>query len=290
MITMSDEEQKGLTGFFSRFGSAKKQTVSEEEIKDIVADNDELADDEKRMIHDIIDLGDMSVHEIMQPRVDMIMVEDTETVRTAVERMHGTGYSRLPIFHEDADHIIGIVHYKNLVGPLIDGREDDLAAKYAFEPLFVPETKDIFPLLKEMQTNRQQMAIVVDEYGGTDGLITVEDIVEEIVGEIVDETDRERPILKQEGPGVWLADGRFPVEDAVEMGWPLAESEDYETIAGWVLSMLDTVPQMGYSFEKDGYRFTIHSMRRRRILVVRVERISDDALQASDGKAGQEER
>ena len=116
MITMSDEEQKGLTGFFSRFGSAKKQTVSEEEIKDIVADNDELADDEKRMIHDIIDLGDMSVHEIMQPRVDMIMVEDTETVRTAVERMHGTGYSRLPIFHEDADHIIGIVHYKNLVG------------------------------------------------------------------------------------------------------------------------------------------------------------------------------
>ena len=287
---MSDEEQKGLTGFFSRFGSAKKQTVSEEEIKDIVADNDELADDEKRMIHDIIDLGDMSVHEIMQPRVDMIMVEDTETVRTAVERIHGTGYSRLPIFHEDADHIIGIVHYKNLVGPLIDGREDDLAAKYAFEPLFVPETKDIFPLLKEMQTNRQQMAIVVDEYGGTDGLITVEDIVEEIVGEIVDETDRERPILKQEGPGVWLADGRFPVEDAVEMGWPLAESEDYETIAGWVLSMLDTVPQMGYSFEKDGYRFTIHSMRRRRILAVRVERISDDASQASDGKAGQEER
>ena len=287
---MSDEEQKGLTGFFSRFGSAKKQTVSEEEIKDIVADNDELADDEKRMIHDIIDLGDMSVHEIMQPRVDMIMVEDTETVRTAVERMHGTGYSRLPIFHEDADHIIGIVHYKNLVGPLIDGREDDLAAKYAFEPLFVPETKDIFPLLKEMQTNRQQMAIVVDEYGGTDGLITVEDIIEEIVGEIVDETDRERPILKQEGPGVWLADGRFPVEDAVEMGWPLAESEDYETIAGWVLSMLDTVPQMGYSFEKDGYRFTIHSMRRRRILAVRVERISDDVPQASDGKAGQEER
>ena len=154
----------------------------------------------------------------------------------------------------------------------------------------MPESKDVFPLLAEMQTKRQQMAIVVDEYGGTDGLITVEDIVEEIVGEIVDETDRERPILKQEGPGVWLADGRFPVEDAVEMGWPLAESEDYETIAGWVLSMLDTVPQMGYSFEKDGYRFTIHSMRRRRILAVRVERISDDALQASVGKAGQEER
>ena len=242
------------------------------------------------MIHEILDLGDMDAGEIMTPRVDMILVEGTETVRQAVDRMMGTGYSRLPVFQGDIDRIVGVVHYKDLVPPVLDGHGDDLAVDYAFEPLFVPESKDVFPLLAEMQTKRQQMAIVVDEYGGTDGLITVEDIVEEIVGEIVDETDRERPILKQEGPGVWLADGRFPVEDAVEMGWPLAESEDYETIAGWVLSMLDTVPQMGYSFEKDGYRFTIHSMRRRRILAVRVERISDDASQASDGKAGQEER
>ena len=276
---MSDEEQKGLTGFFSRFGSAKKQTVSEEEIKDIVADNDELADDEKRMIHDIIDLGDMSVHEIMQPRVDMIMVEDTETVRTAVERMHGTGYSRLPIFHEDADHIIGIVHYKNLVGPLIDGREDDLAAKYAFEPLFVPETKDIFPLLKEMQTNRQQMAIVVDEYGGTDGLITVEDIVEEIVGEIIDETDAEDSLVVSTGEGCWVVDGRLPVEDAIEMGLPVVESDQYETIAGWLMSVLDAVPHIGDEFTFDGFRFKVQSMRRRRIQKLRVEKMKEAAEQ-----------
>ena len=289
MITMSDEEQKGLTGFFSRFGSAKKQTVSEEEIKDIVADNDELADDEKRMIHDIIDLGDMSVHEIMQPRVDMIMVEDTETVRTAVERMHGTGYSRLPIFHEDADHIIGIVHYKNLVGPLIDGREDDLAAKYAFEPLFVPETKDIFPLLKEMQTNRQQMAIVVDEYGGTDGLITVEDIIEEIVGEIVDEYDMEGKEITKLSDGVWRVDGRFPVEDAAALGWPVSESEDYETIAGWLIDTLDFVPEMGDEFTVGGYSFKIERMRRSRISTIRVERLAGGADVAEEGE-GQRKR
>ncbi len=288
MITMSDEEQKGLTGFFSRFGSAKKQTVSEEEIKDIVADNDELADDEKRMIHDIIDLGDMSVHEIMQPRVDMIMVEDTETVRTAVERMHGTGYSRLPIFHEDADHIIGIVHYKNLVGPLIDGREDDLAAKYAFEPLFVPETKDIFPLLKEMQTNRQQMAIVVDEYGGTDGLITVEDIIEEIVGEIVDEYDMEGKEITKLSDGVWRVDGRFPVEDAAALGWPVSESEDYETIAGWLIDTLDFVPEMGDEFTVGGYSFKIERMRRSRISTIRVERLAGGADVAEEGEGQQE--
>ena len=288
MITMSDEEQKGLTGFFSRFGSAKKQTVSEEEIKDIVADNDELADDEKRMIHDIIDLGDMSVHEIMQPRVDMIMVEDTETVRTAVERMHGTGYSRLPIFHEDADHIIGIVHYKNLVGPLIDGREDDLAAKYAFVPLFVPETKDIFPLLKEMQTNRQQMAIVVDEYGGTDGLITVEDIIEEIVGEIVDEYDMEGKEITKLSDGVWRVDGRFPVEDAAALGWPVSESEDYETIAGWLIDTLDFVPEMGDEFTVGGYSFKIERMRRSRISTIRVERLAGGADVAEEGEGQQE--
>ena len=286
-----DDVKKGLKGIFGFLGAPKRQALSaEDEIKDFVADSDDLLDDEKRMIHEILDLGDMDAGEIMTPRVDMILVEDTETVRQAVDRMMGTGYSRLPVFQGDIDRIVGVVHYKDLVPPVLDGHGDDLAVDYAFEPLFVPESKDVFPLLAEMQTKRQQMAIVVDEYGGTDGLIPVEDIVEEIVGEIVDETDRERPILKQEGPGVWLADGRFPVEDAVEMGWPLAESEDYETIAGWVLSMLDTVPQMGYSFEKDGYRFTIHSMRRRRILAVRVERISDGALQASDGKAGQEER
>ena len=288
MITMSDEEQKGLTGFFSRFGSAKKQTVSEEEIKDIVADNDELADDEKRMIHDIIDLGDMSVHEIMQPRVDMIMVEDTETVRTAVERMHGTGYSRLPIFHEDADHIIGIVHYKNLGGPRIDGREDDLAAKYAFEPLFVPETKDIFPLLKEMQTNRQQMAIVVDEYGGTDGLITVEDIIEEIVGEIVDEYDMEGKEITKLSDGVWRVDGRFPVEDAAALGWPVSESEDYETIAGWLIDTLDFVPEMGDEFTVGGYSFKIERMRRSRISTIRVERLAGGADVAEEGEGQQE--
>lgn len=188
----------------------ERQSVSEEEIKYMVTDNDELLPDEKRMIHDILDLGDMTVHEIMQPRVDMILVEDTETVRQAVDRMRGTGYSRLPVFHEDIDRIVGIVHYKDLVGPLMDGKENEPVADYAYEALFVPETKDLFPLLSEMQTNRQQMAIVVDEYGGTDGLITVEDIVEEVVGEIVDETDRENPFIEQESENVWVGRRAIP--------------------------------------------------------------------------------
>ena len=154
--------------------------------------------------------------------------------------------------------------------------------------MFVPETKDLFPLLAEMQTNRQQMAIVVDEYGGTDGLITVEDIVEEVVGEIVDETDRENPFIEQESENVWVVDGRFPVEDAAELGWPVEDSADYETIAGWLMSMLDSVPQVGEELAFDGYRFKIQAMRRRRISTVRVERLDDpspscvDAVEAID--------
>lgn len=253
----------------------KRQSMSEEEIKSMVTDNDGLLEDEKRMIHEILDLGDMTVHEIMQPRVDMMLVEDSETVKTALERMHGTGYSRLPVFHEDADSIVGIAHYKDLLAPLMDGRESDPVGKYAYEPMFVPETKDIFPLLSEMQAERQHMAIVVDEYGGTDGLITIEDIVEEIVGEIIDEFDLENKYVTQKSPDIWLADGRFPVEDALALGWPVEESDDYETIAGWLMDAVDFVPQIGDEFELGGFRFKIEMMRRRRISTIRVERLEE---------------
>ncbi len=265
----------GLFGFL--IAQRQSSQSAEEELKDFVADNDELLDDEKRMIHEILDLGDMDAGDIMTPRVDMILVEDSETVRQAVDRMMGTGYSRLPVFHEDADRITGIVHYKDLVPPVLDGRGDDPVSDYAFEPMFVPESKDVFPLLTEMQTNRQQMAIVVDEYGGTDGLITIEDIVEEIVGEIVDETDRERPEIKQENDTSWLVSGKYPVEDAIELGWPLRESEDYETIAGWLLAVTDTVPKLGDVLEVGGYRFTVNAMRRRRVIGIRVENIAGAA-------------
>ena len=285
LVALTSASANGLSRLFGIKNADERQNVSEEEIKYMVTDNDELLEDEKRMIHDILDLGDMTVHEIMTPRVDVMFAEDTDTVRQTVERMRGTGYSRLPVYHEDIDRIVGIVHFKDLVAPLMDGKEHEPVAEYAYEAMFVPETKDLFPLLAEMQTNRQQMAIVVDEYGGTDGLITVEDIVEEIVGEIVDETDRESPFIKQVGGTAWVVDGRFSVEDAEELGWPVAESPDYETIAGWFMSTLDSVPQMGDEYRIDGYCFRIQSMRRRRILTVRVERLDDSDAPCTVGDA-----
>ena len=278
---MGDKPEPSLFGGLKKaFGlGSKHQQISEEEIKTLVGDADELLEDEKRMISDILSLNDMSVSEIMTPRVDIMAVEDTETVRHTLERVRGTGYSRLPVYHDDLDSIVGIVHYKDLIPAVLEGNIDEPVIDYAFVPMFVPESKDVFPLLSEMQTNRQQMAIVVDEYGGTDGLITVEDIVEEIVGEIIDETDAEDSLVVSTGEGSWVVDGRLPVEDAIEMGLPVVESDQYETIAGWLMSVLDAVPHIGDEFTFDGFRFKVQSMRRRRIQKLRVEKMKEAAEQ-----------
>lgn len=273
--TPSFEEKPSSKGFLSMlFGDKRRQEVSEDEIRTMVADNEELDDEEKRMIHEVMDLGDATAEEVMTPRVDMIMVGSDETVRQAIDRMRGTGYSRLPVFRDDDDDIIGIVRYKDLIDPLLEDKEDDLAADYVAEVGFVPESKSLLPLLNEMQTNRQQMVIVVDEYGGTAGLITIEDIVEEIVGEIVDETDFEDADIKALGAGSWCVKGSCPTDDAAEAGFPVKVSDDYETVAGWLMDEFDCVPQLGDEFAKDGFTFKVRKVRRRRIselLVTKVE-------------------
>lgn len=264
---------KQKPSFFERL-TGKRSEVSEDEFLELLDEAPELADDEKRMIQDIIDLGDTVVNEICTPRVDVMLAQDDETGRAALERMRGTGYSRLPVCHDSIDDIIGIVHYKDLIGPLMDGSIDEPVTRFMYEPMFVPETKDVIPLLGEMQAQHQQMAIVVDEYGGTDGLITVEDIVEEIVGEIMDETDADDEMITLVETGVWRADGRISTDDAIELGWPVTDSDDYETIAGWLLATLDYVPKPGDELEIGGYQFRIERMRRRRISTVRVQKLA----------------
>ena len=273
LVWLTSASADGISALLRIKSADERQDVSEEEIKYMVTDNKELLDDEKRMIHEIIELGDTTVREVMQPRVDMILVEDVETVKQTLDRMRGTGYSRLPVYREDYDNIVGIAHYKDLVAPLMDGKADEEVGKYAYEAMFVPESKALYPLLSEMQTNRQQMAIVVDEYGGTDGLITLEDIVEEIVGEIVDESDSESEYVTPVSESEWSVDGRLPTDEAAELGWPVTESDDYETVAGWLLDRIDTVPQIGDEFEIDGYSFKVLSMRRRRISSIRVKKL-----------------
>lgn len=275
-----------LSGLFGKRG---KKQASEADIRAAVADADELAVEEKRMIHDVLDLGDATAAEVMTPRVDMIMVDATETVRQAIDRMRGTGYSRLPVFRDDDDDIIGVVRYKDLIDPLLEGKEEDPAAKYAAKVGFVPESKSLLSLLGEMQTNHQQLTVVVDEYGGTAGLITVEDIVEEIVGEITDETDAEDVDIRVMPDGSWVVKGSCECDVAAEAGIPVQDGDDYETVAGWLMDAFDCVPALGDEFVRDGFSFKVRKMRRRRVSELLVKRVEpEDASQSEqDASANQ---
>ncbi len=245
--------------------------ISEDEIRYMVSDAEELTEQEKSMIHEIFDLGDTVAREVMVPRVDMCALSDDTPVADVLALMRKTGFSRIPVYHEDVDRMVGIAHIKDLISPIVDeGKGSAPVADYLHEANFVPESKDIIPLLSEMQTGHDQMVIVVDEYGGTAGVLTIEDIVEEVVGEIEDEFDPDNKYLTQLGEREWLVDGRYSIDDAIELGWPVEESDEYETIAGFILDLADGVPSPGQVLEKDGWRFRVQSMRRRRIALLRV--------------------
>ncbi len=263
-----------------------RQNVSEEEIKFMVSEQDDLLDEEKRMIHEIFDLGDTVAREVMVPRVDIEMAEDTDSVAEVLKSMRRTGYSRVPVYHEDLDNVAGIAHIKDLIEPVLDGKGEEPIGSYLRDAAFVPDTKDLLPLLSEMQTSHDQMVVVVDEYGGTAGIITVEDIVEEIVGEIEDEFDPDNKYLTRLSRREWLVDGRFSCDDAVELGWPIEESDGYETIAGWILELCDSVPDIGEVFAVEGYKFKVQSMRGQRISLIRVIAPEEPARDIEDDGEG----
>ena len=251
-------------------GSGARPGVTEEEIKLLVTEQGTLLDEEKRMIHEIFELGDTVAREVMVPRVDVMFIEDSATVADTLEVIRSRGFSRLPVIHEDADRIVGLVLLKDLVTAASEGRLSDPITSYLRTPVFVPETKPILSLLSEMQRTRNHMVIVVDEYGGTAGILTIEDIVEEIIGEVIDEFDPDLAYVTELGPGRWVLDGRLPVEDALEMGLPVEESDEYETIAGWMLSRMGHIPVPGEHVVVDGVTFRVQAVRRRRIARVLV--------------------
>ena len=265
LVWLTAASANGLATLLHIKSTDDRQNVSEEEIRYMVTDAEELTEQEKSMIHDVIDLGDSVAREVMIPRVDVEAVEDTTTCAEVLLVMRRTGY------------------IKDIITPVLDeGASENRVSRYIRQAKFVPETKDIFPLLSELQNEREQMAIVVDEYGGTAGIITIEDIVEEVVGEIEDEFDPDNRYLNQLGDNEWMVDGRYSISDAIELGWPIEDNAEYETIAGFVLELADKLPRPGDSFAKDGYTFTVHSMRGRRLSLIRV--CKEEADEAAEEK------
>lgn len=270
LVWLTQASANGISLLLGIKSADDRQNVSEEEIKYMINEQDTLLDEEKRIIHEVFDLGDAVAREVMVPRVDVTMCEDTDDIETVLAVMRDTGYSRVPIFREDQDCIVGVAHIKDLIEPVLEGNGAMKVGSLVRDASFVPDTKDILPLLSEMQTAHEQMVVVVDEYGGTAGIITIEDIVEEFVGEIEDEFDPDNKYLTRLSRREWLVDGRFSCDDAIELGWPIEESDDYETVAGWILDLCGSVPDIGEVFEQDGYKFKVQSMRGQRISLIRV--------------------
>ncbi|MFD9128211.1 hemolysin family protein [Kitasatospora sp. NPDC059571] len=226
--------------------------ASEAELRalvDLAEKDDLIEDDERRMVHSVFELGDTIVREVMVPRTDLVMIERHKTVRQALTLALRSGFSRMPVVGDNEDDVVGIVYLKDLVRRTHVNREaeSEQVGQVMRPAVFVPDSKPAADLLREMQQMRSHVAIVIDEYGGTAGLVTIEDILEEIVGEITDEYDREIAPVEDLGDGSYRITARLLVEDLGELFGLELEDEDVETVGGLLAKCLGRVPIPGSS-------------------------------------------
>jgi len=226
--------------------------ITEEEIQRIVKEGHKLGiieEEEKEMIHSIFEFTDTIVREVMVPRVDIVAVEDTATISDAIDKMEESGFSRLPVYSKSLDNIIGILYNKDILTYVKEGRLNTSVSEVTRVPYFVPSTKHVDDLLKEMQRWHISIAIVVDEYGGTAGLVTMEDLLEVIVGEITDEYDMEVPDIEEVDKNIWRIKGSTIIEDVNNTLKTKIPVDEYETIGGFVLGYLGRIPREGENIE-----------------------------------------
>ena len=261
---------------FQRHEEDEEGEASDEEIEafiDVGTREGILEPEEGEWVWGIVGFGDTQARSVMTPRIDMVCAPVDSTLETLAERFIESGHTRIPIFEDSIDHIIGILHIRDVLRAL-RSPEPPAVRELLKPPLFIPETKPLTELLKELQARFQQVAIVVDEYGGTAGLVTVEDLLEEIVGEIMDEHEALAAELEPLGNGAYRLDGRAHIELLDELFGVEIEDPEYETVAGLIFSALGYIPQVGETVETHGLRFTVEAVADRRIQTVRVEKIA----------------
>jgi CBS domain containing-hemolysin-like protein len=280
---------------------------SEEELRMILTASSEsgvLKDSEVHLVEQVFQFADKVATDVMVPRVDMVYMDATWPVEKNLEIANSHTYTRYPLCEGDPDHVIGMIHVRDFLRWAYTGRGDireferssatDAASAQATDPpevrdirdihweiMFVPETKSIDHLLREFQFKKMHMAIVVDEYGGTAGMLTLEDVVEEIVGEIYDEKEERRPEVQPEGADRFMVDGKVSLADLKADFQIELPTNGSETVAGWVLDHLGSIPDVGAAVESDGYRLEVQEMdgqRVRKVLIVRTAP-SDEAAE-----------
>ena len=257
---------------------------SESELRDLVdmaRDHALIEAEEREMLHSVFELGDTLAREVMVPRTDMVSIDDDRTARAAMSLFLRSGFSRIPVLGKDVDDVVGLLYLKDVMRRLnADPDAGTLPVTELMRPMvFVPESKPVDDLLREMQLDHAHFAVVVDEYGGTAGLVTIEDILEEIVGEITDEYDREAPEVENLDDGRVRVAATMHVDDLAELFEVALEEEEVDTVGGLIAKELGRVPILGSTCEVAGLRLTAERMsgRRHRIATVIVERVEPAA-------------
>jgi gliding motility-associated protein GldE len=250
--------------------------INEEELKTFIEVGEEkgtLDQTEREMIHSIFEFRDTLVKEVMVPRMDMVCLEKSTSFEKVLISVKEKGHSRIPVYSENVDNIVGILFVKDLFSYVNNEKEMPNLFNLLRKAYFVPENKLIDELLKEFQKERTHMAIVVDEYGGTAGLITLEDVIEEIVGEIRDEYDKEKPLIRQEDVNTWIVDAKIDIEDLNEtLGLTIPTEEDYESLGGFIFHLLGRIPQENEKILYQDYSLIVEKILRQRIKMVRIIR------------------
>lgn len=257
---------------------------SESELRDLVdmaRDHALIEAEEREMLHSVFELGDTLAREVMVPRTDMVSIDDDRTARAAMSLFLRSGFSRIPVLGKDVDDVVGLLYLKDVMRRLnADPDAGTLPVTELMRPMvFVPESKPVDDLLREMQLDHAHFAVVVDEYGGTAGLVTIEDILEEIVGEITDEYDREAPEVENLDDGRVRVAATMHVDDLAELFEVDLEEDEVDTVGGLIAKELGRVPILGSTCEVAGLRLTAERMsgRRHRIATVIVERVEPAA-------------
>ncbi len=262
--------------------------VTEEELKMLVSVGEEegvLEEEEREMIHGIFEMGDMRVRELMVPRTDLVAIEVNEPVEKAVDLVTKHGHTRIPVYEGNLDHIVGVLYAKDLLRAVVRGEHKTLR-EIARKPYFTPESNKVQDVLRDLRKNRVHMAIVVDEYGGTAGAVTIEDILEEIVGPIQDEYDiGEEDEIQFISPNEVVLDGRVSVDDVNELLKLDIAADDYDTIGGYVLNQLGAAPKVGTTLKLGNATLRVEAVQGTRIKKVRIR--SDTPFQIPEANQSQ---
>ena len=262
----------------------RKSRVTEEELMtfvEVVEEEGGIEEEEKELIHNIFEFDDTSASEIMTPRADMFVINVDDELN--VEAIIRSGFSRIPVIEEDIDHVIGILNIKDLFMHQVTSAQQTDARSVMSEPYFVPENKKLDHLLQEFKRRKQHLAIVVDEHGGVSGLITLEDALEEIVGEIVDETDRFEPHIVKLNKNEWRVLGKSEIDDVNDkLAMDIPDTKEYDTFSGYILEQIGRIPQEKEDINLGDFVVTVNEMDGTRIkeyIVKKTEEISQEVDQ-----------